>query len=410
MPGHNFGMKFMSTDLSTLRRQLQQLKELHDTGVVSAVQFEESRAPLERKIVELVMAGATEVPAIAATSPAVQPAAKKASPWLLVGLAIIVVAIAAAGYYWSGSTELLKGGPAPEVAADAGGAPDGKAHDTNAAQIAKMVDGLAEKLKANPNDAMGWGMLARSYVVLGRNDDAVSAYQKAMKLTPNDASLLADYADALGVKNNRTLVGEPLKLIEKALQLETNNPKALSLAGTAAFDRQDFPGAVKYWEKLIQVGPKDPNFQQQVKSSIDEARQLGKMPASKLTLVSEAPAPSATVPGASVSGRVTLNAALAKQANPDDTVFISARAVEGSPMPLAIVRKQVKDLPFDFALDDSMSMSPAAKLSNVQKVIVVARISKSGQAMPQPGDLRGQSEPVSVGSSKLKIEISELMK
>lgn len=400
----------MSTDLSTLRRQLQQLKELHESGVVNAAQFEESKAPLERKIVELVMAGASEsAPASTPSATQAEPAPKKASLALVGFLVAVVVAIAGVGYYWSGSTELLKGGPAPEAAADAGGAPDGKAHETNAAQIAKMVDGLADKLKANPNDAVGWGMLARSYVVLGRSDDAVSAYQKALKITPNDASLLSDYADALGVKNNRSLVGEPLKLIEKALQLEPNNPKALSLAGTAAFDRQDFAGAVKYWEKLVQVGPKDPNFQQQVKASIDEARQLGKMPPSKVTEAA-APAPAAAVPGGSVSGRVSLSTALAKQANPEDTLFVSARAVEGSPMPLAIIRKQVKDLPFDFTLDDSMSMSPAAKLSNVQKVIVVARISKSGQAMPQPGDMRGQSEPVSVGSSKLKIEISELLK
>jgi cytochrome c-type biogenesis protein CcmH len=111
-----------------------------------------------------------------------------------------------------------------------------------------------------------------------------------------------------------------------------------------------------------------------------------------------------------VSGTVTLSAALAKQAQPDDTVFIFARTAEGSRMPLAILRKQVKDLPFTFKLDDSMAMSPASALSTASKVIVGARVSKSGNAMPQPGDLSGQSAPVNVGATDVKIEIKEAVK
>ena len=111
-----------------------------------------------------------------------------------------------------------------------------------------------------------------------------------------------------------------------------------------------------------------------------------------------------------VSGRVSLSAALAKQASPDDTVFVFARAAQGPRMPLAIVRKQVKDLPFDFTLDDSTAMSPQMKLSNFQQVVVGARISKSGNAMPQPGDLQGISSTVSLGATGLKIEIGEVVK
>jgi cytochrome c-type biogenesis protein CcmH len=114
--------------------------------------------------------------------------------------------------------------------------------------------------------------------------------------------------------------------------------------------------------------------------------------------------------GGVVSGTVTLSAALAKQAQPDDTVFVFARAAEGSRMPLAILRKQVKDLPFNFKLDDSMAMSPTTALSSATKVIVGARVSKSGNAMPQPGDLSGQSQPVNVGTTGIKVEIHDAVK
>jgi cytochrome c-type biogenesis protein CcmH len=107
---------------------------------------------------------------------------------------------------------------------------------------------------------------------------------------------------------------------------------------------------------------------------------------------------------------VTLSAALAKQAQPEDTVFVFARAATGSRMPLAILRKQVKDLPISFTLNDSMAMSPSNALSSVPQVIVGARISKSGNAMPQPGDLSGQTDPVKVGATGLKIEIKDAVK
>jgi cytochrome c-type biogenesis protein CcmH len=154
-------------------------------------------------------------------------------------------------------------------------------------------------------------------------------------------------------------------------------------------------------------------FATQVEPAIAEARNLAGLPPAAKPL-DAAPKGGAATPAAAsnatVSGTVTLSAALAKQAQPDDTVFVFARAAEGSRMPLAILRKQVKDLPITFTLNDSMAMSPASALSTASKVIVGARVSKSGNAMPQAGDLSGQSAPVSVGASGLKIEIKEAVK
>ena len=109
-------------------------------------------------------------------------------------------------------------------------------------------------------------------------------------------------------------------------------------------------------------------------------------------------------------GSVTLVPSLAAKAAADDTLFITARAVEGSRMPLAVVRKQVKDLPLAFNLDDSLAMSPAGRISAAGKVIVTARVSKSGNAVTQPGDLVGQTGPVSVGTTALVVEIRDVVK
>ncbi|MEX8498037.1 MAG: tetratricopeptide repeat protein [Leptothrix ochracea] len=411
----------MSQTLASLRHQLQQLKELTDAGALPATQYEESKAALERKVLELVMAGATESPApvpaksvarAAAVSDTVEGPTAKPSLTLVGGLVLAVALIGTAGYLWRGSPS--GGAPATAAmgsageAAGEGSAQAGAPHEAGPdnQQFAAMVEKLAERLKAQPNDAEGWGMLGRSYNVLGRPEDALEAYAKSYKLNPKDASLLADYADALAVKNNRSLAGEPLKLIREALALDPNNIKALSLAGTEAFERKDYASAVKLWEKALSVAPGDASeLIQQVQAGIDEARRLGNL--------GPAPAKTAAQPavavGKSVQGSVKLAPALVGKASPTDTVFIYARPAEGPRMPLAILRKQVKDLPFDFTLDDSLSMSPAARLSGATRVVVSARVSKTGEAMPQPGDLTGQTAPVAVGSTGLKVEITEVV-
>lgn len=362
---------------------------------------------------------------------------------LMVASAAFVSLVAIGGYAWKGSPSLigLKPGDVP-VAASQGdaGAPEGAAggkHTLDAAQIEAMVGKLRERLAEEPGNAQGWGMLARSYSVLGKPTEAVAAYEKAIALTPDDAAMLADYADSLALRNGRKLEGEPTKLIERALKLDPDQPKALALAGTAAFDRRDYAGAAKAWERVLATNPDHP-FAPQLRESVNEARQLAGMPAlpavaasgsslaaaaAAVTAKSAAKASTSVPPAAAandkpaagaaadaqVSGRVSLAAALAAKAAPEDTVFVFARAAEGPRMPLAIVRKQVKDLPFDFKLDDSMGMTPQMKLSAFPKVVVGARISKGGDAVPRPGDLQGQSKPVEIGAKGIDLVIVDVV-
>jgi cytochrome c-type biogenesis protein CcmH len=270
---------------------------------------------------------------------------------------------------------------------------------------------LEAKLAKNPENPQGWLLLARSYVELEQYKDAVRAYDKLTQLVPNEAQLWADYADALAMTQGQSLVGAPSALLDKALALDPNQPKALALAGSAAMERGDYQAAVKYWGNLQQQLPdKNSDMAQAVAGGLQQAREL--LAASK---GGRAPRMMAGAPAAAggkerITGTVTLGAAVKAQADPGDVVYVLARAENGPPMPLAVVRTQVKDLPLRFSLDDSNAVTPQAKLSDAAKVVIVARVSKSGNAMPQPGDLQGASTVVKPGSAGVKITIDSVVK
>ena len=285
----------------------------------------------------------------------------------------------------------------------------GDPRQTGLQQIAAMVDSLAARMKERPDDGEGWTMLARSYTVLGRFGEAVPAYAKAAVLLPTNAGLLADYADAVAAQKGTIGNPESLALIDRALAADPKHPKALALAGTAAYDRGDFAGAVVRWQKIADTLPAGSELLSQVQASIAEAKErMGGGASSKAPMATGTTSPAAADASA-VAGTVSLDPSLAGQAAPDDTVFVFARAAEGPRMPLAVKRARVADLPLTFRLDDSMAMSPAAKISSSHSVVVSARVSKSGNAMPQPGDLSGESKAIAPGTSGIVIRIGEVV-
>jgi len=425
----------MNPDIATLKQKIFQLQELHEAGALSTPLYEKNRALLERQLLDCVLAPSTSpdggpAPAVRPIAAAVVPAqtAERLSPGWLALVGVVILTIAGTGYWWMGSPSGAR--VEPGNAAVAGAGQNGQASgaeaslQTTAEQIEAMTVKLRARLTDRPDDAEGWAMLGRAYAVLGRPAEALPAYERAIALRADDAQLLADYADSLAVKNNHVLAGEPMKWVEKALKINPRNVKALALAGTYAFDRKDYAGAVRYWEQVEQFGPTDSNYVQQVQASLAEARERGGLPpvAGKSASATASTGPSATPQSAQpsqpavslsnkqVSGLVFLAPSLAKQASPEDTLFVFARGPDGKGMPLAILRKKVKDLPLQFTLDDSMAMSPAAKISGVSSVVVSARISKSGDALPQPGDLSGQTGPVDLGANSLKVEIRDIVK
>jgi cytochrome c-type biogenesis protein CcmH len=382
------------------RDQLRELEADLRTGTLAADQYESARREIEARLLHDVGAGATM---------AGQPRPARAAA-LVLGLAVPLCAIGV--YLLVGNPQLV----GPQAAAtDAG-------HGLSVQQFEGLTERLAARLRQNPEDTQGWIMLARSYSVLGRFADASVAYAGAVSREPRNAQLLADYADALAMTQGKSLAGEPQKLIMRALAVDPANVKALALAGTAAFEKNNYAAAATYWERILPLVSEDAEFAQSIRSSIAEARTLGG------TAIAAAPVPSAATPagkpgvtppaavpapkqsaapaaGGRVSGTVKLAPELAAKASPDATVFIFARAVEGPRMPLAILRKQVRDLPVEFTLDDSTAMTPQSKLSAFPQVVVGARISKSGNATPAPGDLQGMSAPVKVGASGINLVI-----
>jgi cytochrome c-type biogenesis protein CcmH len=387
--------------LASARRRLVELKAQHAAGTLDAARYESERRVVEREIGEHLLGSGD--------------ASGRPSRRLVVGIVVVVFAVALFGYWKTGSPALARGGAngTESVSALAANPPDGAASPPSSGlqQIAAMVDKLAARMKERPDDAEGWLMLARSYSVLGRFGEAIPAYKRASELLPNNAVVLADYADAVAASQGSVDNPESTALIDRALAVDPAQPKALALAGTIAFDRGDYKLAIERWQKMADVLPANSEMLKQVQASIAEARERAgasapapaPVPAPAVAARPVAPA------GKSVSGTVTLAPGLAAQAAAGDTVFVFARAVGGGRMPLAVQRAKVGDLPLSFKLDDSMAMTPAATLSAAQQVIVGARISKSGNAIPQAGDLAGEAAPVAPGASGIAIRIDSVL-
>ena len=401
----------MSQDaLADARARLLALRARFDAGSLAPSDYEIERRAAERALGDAVVASA-------AVGAAARPSGR-----LLVGLCVLVLAVAIAGYALTGSPSMTGFGiaskPAPPDAAAALAPPPaasdaaGDPRQTGLQQIAAMVDSLAARMKERPDDGEGWTMLARSYTVLGRFAEAIPAYAKAVALQPADAGLLADYADAVAAQKGTVSNPESLALVDRALALDPKHPKALALAGTAAYDRGDFAGAVTRWQKIADTLPPNSELLTQVQASIAEAKERmgGAAPPAATAGAGVSPAPGPADGDASaVAGTVSLDPSLVAKAAPGDTVFVFARPAEGSRMPLAVQRARVADLPLAFRLDDSMAMSPAAKLSGARSVVVGARISKSGNAMPQPGDLSGESKPLAPGTRGIAVRIGDVV-
>ncbi|MEO8058638.1 MAG: c-type cytochrome biogenesis protein CcmI [Burkholderiales bacterium] len=284
---------------------------------------------------------------------------------------------------------------------------------TQQSEVEKMVATLAARLEAKPDDPKGWAVLGRSYRVMGRMPEAKKAFERIGPELERDAVLLAEYADVLAANNNGQLEGKPMEVVARALKLDPENPMALALSATAAFNRKDVPGAIAFWERLLKNLPPDSEDAKWVQNQLAEIRtaMAGNTGAqANGTQVIQAPATASAVTATgdtSIRGQVSLAPALAAQALPTDTVFIFARAVQGPRMPLAVQRGKVSDLPLAFKLDDSLAVSPDFKISGFTEVRIEARISRSGSATPSPGDLIGVGPVVKPGARDLKLQIDQ---
>ncbi len=382
-----------SANLEVFRDQIAEMDADLRNGLLTQAMYEQGKRELQSRLLDEVGEETNEIPLTVRNQHKV-----------LAIVLIVLLPLTAAGVYWKvGNQQALK-----QESRDRN---EGFASLNSEAAI-KMLE---EQIAAKPDDVESLLQLAQSYSEAGRFTDAVTIYDKLTRLIPTEAQLWADYADVQAMASGKTLIGNPTKYLDKALVLDPDNFKALALSGSAAMERGDYAATIRHWERLLNMIPGEDENSKIVETGIQQARVLlaqkngATAPATAQRAPAKEQSQSAQTGKESISGTVVLSDALKSRASPDDTLFILVRAAEGPKMPLAIVRKQVRDLPLKFTLDDTTSMSPQMKVSNFEQVVVIARVSKSGNAMTQAGDLMGMSATIKPGAKGLKLVIDQVI-
>jgi cytochrome c-type biogenesis protein CcmH len=261
----------------------------------------------------------------------------------------------------------------------------------------RAIERLRERVASHPDDADAWLMLGRSYFGRGNHADAAQALGRASELKAHqDPDLLVEHGEALSFAQNRSLAGAPSERFAQALTIAPEHPRALWFSGIAAFQAGNGAGAIDFWERLLKQ-PLPDDTRATLEHSVAMLRERAGLPPAAKT---KAPAPLA------LRLSVTVAPELAASIGPDDALFVFAQDAAGPPMPLAVQRLSAAQLPAQVTLDDTNSMTPERKLSSVDRWRVVARVSRSGNAVPQPGDLEGSIEVGKADAGKpLQIRI-----
>jgi len=372
-------------NIAIARQRLVELKEQLQSGALSQALYDEQLIELE-----LALSDDLDIVSHVQTS-------SSQGRWVVWVLALAIPLVAGSLYWMLGNYQSLT--------QDAQTAENQATPERE--QMVGMVAGLAARLEKQPDDALGWTMLGRSYKYLQQNDKAVEAFEHAYKLIGDQPEIMLLYADALAFVNNEELAGKPAELVFKALAIEPDNVTGLWLGGMAKAQTGEFVAAMTLWKKLEALLPPGSEAQQEIQGLM--AKLATQIPEGAAQAESKTtPSPAAA---ASIAVEVSLAPELQKSAGANDTVFVYAQALSGPQMPLAIVRKQVSELPLTVNLTDAMAMMPAMKLSNFEQVKLLARISKSGNAMKQPGDLIGVIDQVALSDkSSHKIIINSQVK
>lgn len=376
------------------RQQFDEITQDKANGVLDEAQFHLAKSELERRMLDEIGIASK---AIINTKP---------DRKLAIAIAVLVPLLAFWLYAKIGQPEvMLKPANETPVISDV----STLEHKAMSGDIEPLLEALKDKLVQNPGNGEGWALLARSYVSLGRHAEAVPAYEQAAKIITDDPQLLADFADALAVVNGGKLAGAPEDLVNQALKLDPHHQKALMLSATIAYDNQHYKEAIQIWERLQSELPAGSDLQSYIQAALAEAYAVsGEKPSA--TLIKPPAENKNTALSQGIRGVVQIQPDLANKLAPTDTLFVFARVAQGAPMPIAIVRASANELPFQFQLDDSHSIMPGNKLSQADEVVVVARISKSGDAKPQAGDLQGMSAVMKPIGENVVIEINELLK
>ncbi len=390
--------------LAVFRDRRQEIDRERDAGRLTAAEAEQAHADLVRQLAEDLPEATAAASTSASTSAASTSAAAGAgtavpSPRATWGAAVFVavlVPLVAFGVYRQ------VGAPHLASVDASGGQPP-----VDATQIDAMIDRIEQRTREQPDDAEAWAMLAEARKMQGRHDEAVAAFAKAIEGLPNDARLLTDYAESATLRAGGEFAGQPVELLERALSIDPNEPKAVALMGAAQYRLGNLPRARSYLRQLetfLTPGSEEATQIAAILQRID-GEIGGASPGEGAD--TRPPAPAATA--VSVGGTVTVAPSLTESAARGGTLFVIARASGGPPVPIAVLRLPASEFPVSFTLDDSNAMDPARRLSGAASLELEARLSRSGQAMREPGDLYGRVENVRPGAEGLRIVLDQVV-
>ncbi|MGZ8186530.1 MAG: c-type cytochrome biogenesis protein CcmI, partial [Methylobacter sp.] len=297
------------------RHRLDELKDQLKSGALTQAQYNEQLAELEQALSDDL-----DITSHATVS-------QSQGRWIVYVIVLAVPLVTGSLYFTLGNYQAVS--HSAEMAA-------GNSATPGPEEIIKMVAGLAERLKSQPDDAQGWLMLGRSYKYLQQYPEAVEAFANAYRLLGDQAEVMLLYADALAYANDKNLTGKPAELVFKALALEPENVNGLWLGGMAKVQEGDISAGIKLWRKLEALLPPESDAQKETQSLI--AKIASQVPEVASDSESQLEQQSQT---ARIDVQISLAPELQKLARPDNTVFIYAQALSGPKMPLAIVRKQV---------------------------------------------------------------------
>ena len=364
--------------INVYRLRLSELAANKKNGVITSMQLDSMRKELEQNFLQ----GIENQPV---SKDITEKDNSSRQRWgTVAGIAVVTPLVAISLYLLIGSPNAIN--PAKETQ---------NPQSEQQHSIIDMVTQLEARLEQEPNDVEGWNMLARSHMVLHNYEKAAIAMQRLYELVGDKADVLIRYADTLTMLHDGKFFGKPQDLIDKALDLEPEHPMGLWLAGMASAEQGEYQAAIDYWYRLLPQLANNDAESSSVKAMIAQAQQkLGQ------DRVDDILNEENVETGSTITVNVSLAASLLEKTSPTDTLFIFAKPPSGPPMPLAVVKQQVSDLPITVTLDDSMAMMPTQKISNFNHVLVSARISKSGNAMPQSGDLITGSHSITVGNQE----------
>ena len=361
--GKEAGVDQQKLNVAVHRDRLNELEVELAEGALNEEQFTQAKEELERDLLQDVSGEKAA-------------AASRGGVWMVGVVAVIVPLISVSLYLQVGKPSAVEG----VIPTTEAGAPD----------IDKMLTTLERKLAESPDNMEGWAMLGRSYAALERYREAAVAWGRAAALAPDSPDLILYQAEALANAQGGNMSGQPASLIAKALAMSPDHFSALWMSGIVAFQSEDYPAAIGYWERVIKSQEPDSEGYKMVLSALNDARKAAGMPPMEVAK----PEPKAPVEGPTVTVSVDITDQMAMQADVDDTLFVYARAAQGPKAPLAMSTHKVSELPLTVTLDNSMAMVPEMNLSAFPEVVIYARVSKSGQAGAAPGDLEGMSEPL----------------